>query len=128
MTTTKLIVAYPQPANVEDFERAYQEEHVPLALDKLRGLTKLVATKTIASPQGSPAFYRFQEMRKTTMMLVGLLLTGLPGFAQTISGSIAGRVVDAQGAVVPNASVTVTEPSKNLRVSSKTSAGGDFLV
>ena len=38
MTTTKLIVAYPQPANVEDFERAYQEEHVPLALDKLRGM------------------------------------------------------------------------------------------
>ena len=67
-------------------------------------------------------------MRKTTMMLVSLLLTGLPGFAQTISGSIAGRVVDAQGAVVPNASVTVTEPSKNLRVSSKTSVGGDFLV
>src|SRR6202035_1290899 len=67
-------------------------------------------------------------MRKTTMMLVGLLLAGLPGFAQTISGSIAGRVIDAQGAVVPNASVTVTESSKNLRVSSKTSAGGDFLV
>jgi hypothetical protein len=49
MTTTKLIVAYPQPANVEDFERAYQEEHVPLALDKLRGMTKLVAAKTIAA-------------------------------------------------------------------------------
>src|ERR1700693_3098845 len=67
-------------------------------------------------------------MRKTTMMLVGLLLAGLPGFAQTISGSISGRVVDAQAAVVPNASVTVTEPSKNLRVSSKTSTAGDFLV
>ena len=59
---TKLIVAYPQPANVEDFERAYQEEHVPLALDKLRGMTKLVATKTIASPQGTPAFYRVAEV------------------------------------------------------------------
>ena len=67
-------------------------------------------------------------MRKTTMILVGLLLAALPGFAQTISGSIAGRVVDPQGAVVPNASVTVTEASKNLRVSSTTSAGGDFLV
>ena len=62
MTTTKLIVAYPQPASVEDFERAYQEEHVPLALDKLRGMTKLVATKTIASPQGTPAFYRVAEV------------------------------------------------------------------
>jgi hypothetical protein len=57
-----------------------------------------------------------------------LLLVDLPGFAQTISGSIAGRVVDAQGAVVPNASVTITEPSKNLSVSSKTSAAGDFLI
>jgi hypothetical protein len=68
------------------------------------------------------------KMRKKTMMLVGLLLAGVPGFAQTISGSMAGRVTDAQGAVVPNASVTVTEPSKNLNVSSKTSAAGDFLV
>ena len=68
-------------------------------------------------------------MRKTTMMqVVGFLPAGLPGFAQTISGSITGRVVDTQGAVVPNASVTVTEPSKNLRVSIKTSATGDFLV
>src|SRR6476661_1927904 len=80
------------------------------------------------TPPKSILVRSLQKMRKTTMMLVGLLLTGLPGFAQTISGSIAGRVVDAQGAVVPNASVTVTEPSKNLRVSSKTSAGGDFLV
>jgi hypothetical protein len=67
-------------------------------------------------------------MRKTTMILMALLLAGLPGFAQTISGSIAGRVVDAQGGVVPNAAVTVTEASKNLRVSTKTSPGGDFLV
>ena len=67
-------------------------------------------------------------MRKTTMMLMALLVAGLPGFAQTISGSIAGRVVDAQGGVVPNAAVTITEPSKNLRVSTKTSAGGDFLI
>src|SRR5260370_25206315 len=80
------------------------------------------------TPPKSILVRSFQKMRKTTMMLVGLLLTGLSGFAQTISGSIAGRVVDAQGAVVPNASVTGTEPSKNLRISSKTSARGDFLV
>ena len=67
-------------------------------------------------------------MHKTTMMLMALLLAGLPGFAQTISGSIAGRVVDAQGGVVPNAAVTITEPSKKLRVSTKSSAGGDFLI
>jgi hypothetical protein len=35
MTTAKLIVAYPQPTNMEAFEKAYQEEHVPLAIDNL---------------------------------------------------------------------------------------------
>src|ERR1700693_1939237 len=57
MTTTKLIVAYPQPTNAEAFEKAYQEEHVPLAIDKLKGMTKIVGTKIIASPQGPPPFY-----------------------------------------------------------------------
>jgi hypothetical protein len=67
-------------------------------------------------------------MRKMTMIVTVLLLTGLAGFAQTISGSLAGRVVDAQGAIVPNALVTVTEPSKNLKITSKSLAGGDFIV
>jgi hypothetical protein len=67
-------------------------------------------------------------MYKTTTMLMALLLAGLPGYAQTISGSIAGRVLDAQGGVVPNAAVTITEPSKKLSVSTKSSAGGDFLI
>src|SRR5579863_4860976 len=76
----------------------------------------------------SESIKELRKMHKTTMMLMALLLAGLPCFAQTISGSIAGRVVDAQGGVVPNAAVTVTEASKNLRVSTKTSPGGDFLV
>src|SRR5579872_252514 len=76
----------------------------------------------------SQSIKEFRRMRKTTMILMVLLLAGLAGFAQTISGSISGRVVDAQGGVVPNASVIITEPSKNLRVSTKTSAGGDFLI
>jgi hypothetical protein len=98
------------------------------ALRRWTSSPHVVLLQTERTPPKSILIRSFQKMRKTTMMLVGLLLAGLPGFAQTISGSIAGRVVDAQGAVVPNASVTVTEPSKNLRVSSKTSAGGDFLV
>jgi hypothetical protein len=67
-------------------------------------------------------------MRKTTMFLVGLLLAGLSGYAQTISGSMSGRVVDSQGAVVPGATVTVAEPAKDVKVATKTSNGGDFNV
>ena len=55
MSSAKLIVAYPQPVDIDAFEKLYVEEHVPLAVAKLEGKTKIVATKIIASPQGKPA-------------------------------------------------------------------------
>ena len=66
-------------------------------------------------------------MRKTLTILVGYLLLGLSGYAQNITGSMAGRVVDQQGSTVPNATVTVTEPSKKVTIVQKTSGAGDFL-
>ena len=62
MKSTKLIVAYPQPKDVEVFEAVYQNEHVPLALANLAGKTKMVSTKTVQTPQGMPAFYRIAEV------------------------------------------------------------------
>ena len=62
MKSTKLIVAYPQPKDVESFEAVYQNEHVPLALANLAGKTKMVSTKTVQTPQGMPAFYRIAEV------------------------------------------------------------------
>lgn len=64
MTTAKLIVAYPQPTDTQVFEKTYQEEHVPLAIDKLNGITKIVATRTLASPQDTPPYYRIAEVHK----------------------------------------------------------------
>jgi uncharacterized protein (TIGR02118 family) len=62
MKSTKLIVAYPQPKDVEAFEAVYQNEHVPLAIANLAGKTKMVSTKTVQTPQGMPAFYRIAEV------------------------------------------------------------------
>jgi uncharacterized protein (TIGR02118 family) len=62
MSITKLIVAYPHPLNVGAFEKVYLEEHVPLAVAKLAGKTKLVATKILGSPQGDTPFYRIAEI------------------------------------------------------------------
>ena len=62
MSSVKLIVAYPQPADIDAFEKLYVEEHVPLAVAKLKGKTKIVATKILASPQGRPPFYRVAEV------------------------------------------------------------------
>jgi uncharacterized protein (TIGR02118 family) len=67
MAGVKLIVMYPRPKDVDAFEQVYQKEHVPMAVEKLAGKTKLVATKVIASPEGTPKFYRIAEVHFPSM-------------------------------------------------------------
>jgi uncharacterized protein (TIGR02118 family) len=62
MADVKLVVIYPQSQDVDVFEKVYQQEHVPLAVAKLSGKTKIVGTKVLASPQGIPPFYRIAEV------------------------------------------------------------------
>jgi uncharacterized protein (TIGR02118 family) len=62
MAEVKLVVIYPRPKDVDAFEKVYQDEHVPLAVAKLGGKTKIVATKILRSPQGNPPFYRVAEV------------------------------------------------------------------
>jgi hypothetical protein len=49
------------------FEQAYQKEHVPLAVERLAGKTKIVTSKVLSSPQGTPAFYRIAEIHFPSM-------------------------------------------------------------
>ena len=63
MSDVKLIVMYPRPKDIEAFEKLYQDEHVPMAVEKLSGKTKFVATKVVATPDGTPPpFYRIAEV------------------------------------------------------------------
>lgn len=63
MAGVKLIVIYPRPRDIDAFEKLYQEEHVPMAVEKLSGKTKFVATKVVATPDGTPPpFYRIAEV------------------------------------------------------------------
>src|SRR5580704_9814312 len=62
MADVKLVVVYPRPKDVDVFEKIYQEEHAPLAVARLGGKTKIVATKVLGSPQGTPPFYRIAEV------------------------------------------------------------------
>ncbi len=48
--------------------------------------------------------------------------------AQSVYGSIFGTVSDNSGAVIPNATITVTSPSKNTVVTSTSNASGDYSV
>lgn len=53
MSEAKFIVIYPRPTNIDALEKIYLEEHVPLAVAKLVGKTKIVATKIMSSPKGT---------------------------------------------------------------------------
>lgn len=67
MAGVKLIVIYPRPKDVDAFEQVYYNEHVPLAVVKLAGKIKIVASKVEGSPQGTPAFYRIAEIHFPSM-------------------------------------------------------------
>ena len=67
MAGVKLMVMYPRPKDIDAFESVYQKEHVPMAVEKLKGKTKLVATKVTGSPQGTAQFYRIAEVHFPSM-------------------------------------------------------------
>jgi len=62
MAGAKLIVIYPRPTDIESFERVYQNQHVPMAVEKLAGKTKIVATRIIGPPLGAPPFHVMAEV------------------------------------------------------------------
>src|SRR5882724_10059252 len=71
---------------------------------------------------------RFRFMLKKTSGLACFLALTAATYAQTITGSMSGRLVDQQGGVVVNAVVTVTESSKKTVATARTSQTGDFTV
>jgi uncharacterized protein (TIGR02118 family) len=53
--------------DIESFERVHKNEHVPMAVEKLAGKTKIVASKIVGSPQGTPPFHRIAEIHFPSM-------------------------------------------------------------
>lgn len=68
-------------------------------------------------------------MRKSfaTILLFVFVLT-IQGYAQSITGSLNGRVVDQQGSAVPEAKVTAIEPTKKVTVVTNATGVGDFSI
>src|SRR6201996_4258274 len=61
-------------------------------------------------------------------VILGLFFLPNPSHAQAIYGSIFGTVNDNTGAVVPNATVTVTDEAKGTVVTAQSNESGDFTV
>lgn len=66
-TSVKIVVIYPHPTDEVEFERVYKDEHLPMLEDKLTGVTRLVLTKVLTSPQGKVAAYRLAEVHFSSL-------------------------------------------------------------
>jgi len=84
MPEVKIVVIYPVPTDIEAFEKAYQEEHVPMAVEKLAGKSKFIATKVLGSPQGPAPYYRIAEVYFPTMESLQACAAS-PGGQETIA-------------------------------------------
>jgi hypothetical protein len=62
------------------------------------------------------------------MILLILFVLAVQGYAQSITGSLNGRVVDQQGSAVPDARVTAFEPTKKVTVATNATGVGDFSI
>ena len=67
-----------------------------------------------------------RKLSATILLLVFVL--AIQGYAQSITGSLNGRVVDQQGSAVPDAKVTAIEPTKKVTVTTNTTGVGDFSI
>lgn len=67
MASVKVVVIYPRPTDENAFEKEYREVHMPLVEQKLKGMTRFVATKVLRSPQGNVASYRLAEVHFSSM-------------------------------------------------------------
>jgi len=88
MPGVKLVVLYPRAKDIDVFEKAYHNEHVPLAMEKLKGVTKFVATRVIGSPQGTPPYCRIAELHFASLEALEAC-TASDGGKETVAHAIA---------------------------------------
>ena len=81
MKTAKLIVMYPTPTDIDQFEHRYAEEHVPMAVEKLAGKTRFVASLIKSSAgDGQAPFHRIAEVYFPSIEAVDISTGGAPVF------------------------------------------------
>ena len=72
------------------------------------------------------------RLRSGFVLVVGLammVMAAAPARAQVTTGTVSGTVKDAQGGVIPGATVTLTDEARGTKVPSVVTNGtGDFVL
>jgi uncharacterized protein (TIGR02118 family) len=82
MAAVKLTVIYPVPKDIDAFEKQYNEVHVPMAVEKLSGKTKIVVTKVSKCLQSPVPYHRIAEIHFPSMAALEACLAS-PGGQET---------------------------------------------
>src|SRR5271165_2232375 len=67
MAAAKLVLIFPRPLDELEFERVYKSEQMPMVEEKLKGITRFVATKVLHSPQGKVTAFRLAEIHFSSL-------------------------------------------------------------
>ena len=88
MKAVKLIVMYPTPTDVAVFERRYEQEHVPMAIDKLAGKIRFDANLITSAPGKAQApYHRIAEVYFPSMKDLENCLSS-PGGQETAAHAV----------------------------------------
>ncbi len=60
--TAHLLVLYPHPKNVDAFERAYRDEHLPFAGPKLAGATSVETKRVVGPASAQPPYHLVSDI------------------------------------------------------------------
>jgi len=81
------VLIYPRPKDVGAFEAVYNRDHVPMAVARLAGKTKIVVIRVLGSPAGEPPFHRIAEVYFPSMEAVEQCAAS-EGDKQTIGNAV----------------------------------------
>ena len=94
------------------------------------GFLQKLNSKFVSEASAEKALDRGESMRLRTFTIVAaallILASGAAVWSQTVQGVITGTITDPTGAVVPNATVTITNTGTNISQSTTTGSDGSY--
>ena len=65
--TASLWILYPPPADAARFDRAYREEHLPMAAKELTGVVSVTTNPVVGTPTGAAPYHLVTEVKFASM-------------------------------------------------------------